>query len=102
MFLKAEPQKTGTSAVAKVAFRKARRMSSGAISSPSKYLTNSSSSNSATASRSSSRALAASSTSSAGISVSRLWVPKSSTYLMVRIRTRSTIPVKSSSLPTGS
>ena len=94
MFLKAEPHNTGTKSVSKVAFRKAWRMSYGAISSPSKYLTNSSSSNSATASRSSSRALAASSASYGGISVSKLSEPSSTTYLMVRIRTRSTIPVK--------
>ena len=78
MFLKEEPQSTGTSWLARQAARRARRSSSGLISSPSRYLAISSSSNSTMASIISCRANSTSSRMASGISVDSARVPRSS------------------------
>ncbi len=102
LFLNALPQSTGTIFDSRVPLRTAA-LSSGTVTSlPSRYFSSSPSSNSAAASSSLSRPSAAASANSAGIGPALKLAPRlSSSQINACIVTRSMIPRKFSSLPTG-
>src|SRR5919198_762344 len=103
LFLNAEPSSTGVTLMSSVAARSARRSMSGVTdSSSTRNVSISSSSWSATASISWWWYSCACSSSSVGISPVSIFVPRSSAQVTARISTRSTIPRKCSSWPTGS
>ena len=103
LFLNADPHKVGTKALSRHPFFKASLISSGDISSPSKYFSINASSKLATSSTKKFLHLSASAFNSSGISMNSNSAPwELSLYWIAFIFVKSIIPLKSSPAPIGS